>query len=122
MKYCLTYPDRFGSIEDANSFCRDFFNWYNNDHYHSGINMLTPVSVHNGDADKILAKRVSTKIKVFKRHRERFVNGRPKTQKLTKEVWINPPRVGDNQISSHNQEVKSLKAKNRRNDQLKFER
>jgi len=111
MKYCLTYPDRFGSIEDANSFCRDFFNWYNNEHYHSGINMLTPASVHSGEANKILSSRAQTKSAAFERHRERFVKGRPKTHKLAKEVWINPPRAANNQLSSHNQEVVSIKAK-----------
>jgi putative transposase len=111
MKYCLTYPDRFGSIEDANGFCVDFFNWYNNEHYHSGVNMLTPASVHSGDADKILASRAQTKSMAFERHRERFVKGRPKAQKLAKEVWINPPRAANSQFSSNNQEVEALKAK-----------
>ncbi len=111
MKYCLTYPDRFGSIEDANSFCLDFFNWYNNEHYHSGINMLTPASVHSGWADKILACRAQIKSEAFERHQERFVQGRPKTQKLAKEVWINPPKAANSQLSSNNREVVALKAK-----------
>jgi putative transposase len=110
MKYCLTYPDRFGSIEDANAFCRDFFNWYNNEHYHSGIKMLTPATVHNGDGDRILAHRTKTKIAAFKRHPERFVKGCPKPKKLEKEVWINPPKKISNQLDSINLEVKSLKA------------
>ena len=110
MKYCLTYPDCFGSIEDAHAFCRDFFNWYNNEHYHSGIKMLTPTIVHNGDGDRILAQRVNTKIIAFKRHPERFVKGSPKPEKLEREVWINPPRVVANQLDSENQEVKALKA------------
>jgi putative transposase len=39
MKYRPTFPERFGSIEDARVFCRDFFAWYNNEHRHSGIAM-----------------------------------------------------------------------------------
>lgn len=110
MKYCLTYPDRFGSIEDANFFCRDFFNWYNNEHYHSGIKMLTPTTVHSGEGEKILLARAKTKIMAFERHKERFVKGCPKPEKLEKEVWINPPKAANNQIYSGHQEVIALKA------------
>jgi putative transposase len=105
MKYCLTYPDRFGSIEDANSFCRDFFSWYNNEHYHSGIKMLTPATVHSGDGDKILTARANTKAAAFERHKERFVKGSPKPEKLEKEVWINPPKAANKELHSENQEV-----------------
>ena len=108
MKYCLTYPDRFGSIEDAHCFCRDFFNWYNNEHYHSGIKMLTPSTVHRGDSDKILMARAQTKALAFERHKERFVKGCPKVEKLEKEVWINPPKARDMQFQSKNQEVMAL--------------
>lgn len=111
MKYCLTYPDRFGSIEDASSFCRDFFNWYNYEHYHSGIKMLTPVTVHSGDAEKILIARANTKAVAFKRHKERFVKGCPKVEKLEREVWINPPKSETVELHLENQEVKVLEAK-----------
>ncbi len=42
LKYRPDFPERFGSIQDAKAFCRDFFHWYNNVHYHSGLNWLTP--------------------------------------------------------------------------------
>ena len=34
LKYCPKFPQRFGSIQDARSFCRDFFTWYNQEHRH----------------------------------------------------------------------------------------
>lgn len=102
MKYCPTYPDRFGSIEDARAFCRDFFTWYNHEHYHSGINMLTPASVHQGKADEILRRRAEVKQEAFKNHKERFVNGRPKVQKLAREVWINAPITQKEYIVTEN--------------------
>lgn len=108
MKYCPTYPDRFGCIEDARLFCSDFFNWYNNEHYHSGIKMLTPATVHNGDADAVLTSRAKTKIEAFKRHKERFVKGKPKAQKLAKEVWINAPKADVVNNFKGNQEVSGL--------------
>jgi hypothetical protein len=49
--------DRFGSIEDARAFCQTFFAWYNQQHRHSGIAIMTPENVHHGRADQILAVR-----------------------------------------------------------------
>ena len=48
LKYCPGFPDRFGSIEDARNFCRDFFHWYNHEHRHGGIGLMTPAMVHHG--------------------------------------------------------------------------
>ena len=48
LKYCPAFPGEFGSIEDVNVFCRDFFWYYNNEHRHSGIAMHTPATVHDG--------------------------------------------------------------------------
>jgi putative transposase len=42
LKYCPAFPGRFGSIEDANVFCTQFFTYYNHEHRHSGIGMHTP--------------------------------------------------------------------------------
>ena len=41
LKYQPTFPKRFGCIEDAKSFCRRFFDLYNQDHHHSGIGLMT---------------------------------------------------------------------------------
>ena len=32
LKYCPQFPQRFGSIEDAHLFCRNFFGYYNHEH------------------------------------------------------------------------------------------
>src|SRR5271169_5269851 len=34
LKYQPQFPQRFGCIEDAKTFCRSFFDWYNQDHHH----------------------------------------------------------------------------------------
>ncbi len=73
--------------------------------------MLTPSNVHSGDAEKILIARGNTKSVAFKRHRERFVKGCPKVEKLEREVWINPPKTETAELHLENQEVKVLKAK-----------
>ena len=48
LKYRPEFPERFGSLEDARSFCQRFFPWYNTEHYHSGIGYLTPEQVQFG--------------------------------------------------------------------------
>ena len=53
MKYRPEFPKRFGSYEDGLQFCRGFFRWYNDEHYHSGIGLLTPSSIHYGRAEEI---------------------------------------------------------------------
>lgn len=56
-KYRPGFPESFGSIEDARNFCRNFFFWYNNQHRHSGIAMLTPEVVHYNLVEAVLLKK-----------------------------------------------------------------
>jgi len=91
LKYRPGFPDRFGSQQDAQSFCGEFFHWYNDEHYHSGLGMLTPASVHYGHAAEVLARRVETLDAAYAAHPERFVGRRPRPLALPEAVWINPP-------------------------------
>ena len=91
LKYGPGFPDRFGSYEDARAFCREFFRWYNNEHRHSGIAMLTPLTVHEGGADQALEQRQATLDAAVAAHPERFPRGAPKVRPLPEAVWINPP-------------------------------
>lgn len=92
MKYRPEFPDRFGSIQDARSFCIGFFEWYNNKHRHSGIALLTPETAHYGMAAEVIAKRQKTLDNAYEKHPERFVKKPPKHPELPKTVWINPPK------------------------------
>jgi len=85
------YPDRFGCFEDATGFCRRTFSWYNDEHHHSGIAMLTPAQVHFGQAAQVLADRQRVLDSAYAAHPERFVNGPPRVEVLPDAVWINPP-------------------------------
>jgi putative transposase len=91
LKYRANFPERFGAIEDARSHCGDFFRWYNNDHHHSGLAMLTPHDVHHGLADERTAQRATVLAAAFSAHPERFVRGAPVLHTPPREVWINPP-------------------------------
>ena len=93
LKYCPQYPDRFGSLEDARLFCREFFDWYNNEHRHSGIGMLTPAAVHSGLGEAVLERRREVLEAAFANHPERFVRGVPKPAELPDAVWINKPAI-----------------------------
>ena len=90
MKYRPDFPDRFGSIEDARSFCRRFFDWYNNEHRHSGIAMMTPASVHHGRAQQVRAQRALVLEAAWRRRPERFAR-QPQPLALPAAAWINPP-------------------------------
>jgi hypothetical protein len=47
-------------IEDAKTFCRSFFDWYNQDHHHAGIGLMTPDEVPYGQAGEVHAARQKT--------------------------------------------------------------
>jgi putative transposase len=91
MKYRPDFPERFGCIQDARSFCRVFFPWYNTEHYHSGLGLLTPEMVHYGNAGMIVERRKSTLLMAYQAHPERFVRKAPEPPVVPGAVWINPP-------------------------------
>jgi len=91
MKYRPEFPARFGSIEDARAFGVDFFDWYNTEHHHSGIALLTRETVHYGLAESVNLKRDVTLQRAYQLHPERFVRKRPEPPRLPTAVWINPP-------------------------------
>lgn len=100
LKYRPTFPKRFGSIEDARAFSRKLLDWYNNEHYHTGIALMTPATVHYGGAAECNRRRQVVLSTAFDSHPERFVSGRPKALELPKEVWINPPKKEDKSASA----------------------
>ena len=95
MKYRPEFPDRFGSIQDSRAFCQTFFAWYNEEHRHSGLGLLTPAMVHHGQAPLILEQRQEVLRAAYLAHPERFVRFAPKPAQLPKEVWINKPPSSD---------------------------
>jgi putative transposase len=94
LKYRPDFPQRFSSIEEARSFCQSFFAWYNREHYHTGIGLLTPHVVHYGLAEKVMEARRNVLSEAYRLHPERFINGPPQINPLPKGVWINPPPPG----------------------------
>jgi putative transposase len=93
LKYQPRFPKRFGCIEDAKTFCRSFFDWYNQDHHHSGIGLMTPDQVHYGQIEAVHAARQVTLDQAFLENPSRFVNKPPVPPAKPTATWINPPTL-----------------------------
>jgi putative transposase len=65
--------------------------WYNDEHRHSGIGLLTPEAVHLGLADEITKRRSDVLASAYAAHPERFVHSRPQPLAVSQNVWINRP-------------------------------
>jgi len=91
LKYRPEFPERFGSIEDARGFCQEFMRWYNTEHHHAGIGLLTPETVHYGRAEAVVEGRQRVLSAAYEERPERFVRQHPRAPELPEAVWINPP-------------------------------
>jgi len=91
LKYAPGFPARFGSYEDAQAHCQNFFARYNTEHRHSGIAYLTPEMVHHGRAATVIDIRRGVLEGAHARNPKRFVRGVPVPASLPSVVWINPP-------------------------------
>ena len=77
LKYRPAFPERFGSIQDARAHCHVFFPWYNTEHHHAGLGLLTPFDVHHGRAEQRVAARAAVLATAYGVHPERFPGGLP---------------------------------------------
>ena len=93
MKYRPDYPERFGCPEDARVWARNFFEWYNFQHHHTGLGLMTPATVHYGQTTRIQSQRRHVLESAFAAHPERFVRGIPDAPALPEAVWINKPKT-----------------------------
>ena len=98
LKYQPSFPERFGSQEDAVVFSRAFFKWYNEEHHHSGIGLMTPDQVHYNQIDAIYAARKEVLARAAKDHPERFVNHPPVPPAKPVAAWINLPTTHQSTI------------------------
>ncbi len=91
LKYRPAFPERFGAIQDARAHCHVFFPWYNTEHHHSSLGLLTPYDMHHGLAEQRVAARAAVLATAYGAHPERFPAGLPQPPAQPTEVWINPP-------------------------------
>jgi putative transposase len=51
------YPGRFLDCDHATEYFDSYFRWYNTEHFHCGIDYVTPDQCHRGLREEIVAKR-----------------------------------------------------------------
>ena len=91
LKYRPEFPERFDDIEHARAHCRAFFDWYNHQHRHSGIGLMTPAAVHHAQAHQLHDQRAQVLEAAYARNPERFVRRPPVPPALPTAAWINKP-------------------------------
>lgn len=95
MKYRPSFPERFGTQQEARAFFQETFTWYNLDHLHSGFGYVTPEQMHYGTASDIVKARAKTLQNAFKEHSNRFKNRMPRPPRLPTEAGINMPKTSE---------------------------
>jgi putative transposase len=82
---------RFGAYEGAEAFCQRFFRWYNNEHRHSALGLMTPHDIHYGLAQAKWQRRADLLRAAYHGHPERFPHGVLVPPPLPTAAWINKP-------------------------------
>ena len=102
LKYRPAFPERFGSIQDARAHGHVFFPWYNTEHHHSGLGLLTPADVHLGWAEQRVRRR-ARRARDGLRRASGALRGRPpaRRRRAPREVWINPPQARGDRGGAH---------------------
>ena len=98
LKYRPGFPQRFDSIEHARAFCREFFDYYNDRHRHSGIGLMTPATVHHDRAHAVHTDRARVLDAAYATNPDRFVRRAPTPPPVPVAAWINKP---NNEEAAH---------------------
>src|SRR5688500_5498258 len=73
LKYAPGYPRTpFATVDEARRWVERFVHWYNNEHRHSGIRLVTPVDRHRGEDGAVLAARRAVYERARRRRPERW--------------------------------------------------
>ena len=96
LKYQPDYPRRFKGYGHALDWCRDYFSWYNESHYHSNLAGYTPEQVFTGEWETLAETRQQALDEAFNKHPKRF-RKRPVVQHPPETVEINPVTEDDNE-------------------------
>jgi putative transposase len=79
----------FDSLGHAIGHLDQWFTWYNNEHHHTGLNLLSPADVYFGRVDEIIQRRQTTMDNAFALYPERFPKGHPIVKRNPEVVGIN---------------------------------
>lgn len=85
VKTAPQYPGRFLDLQEAAEYFNHYFPWYNEKHYHSAIDYVTPDQCHQGLREIISAERKK------KLSRQRLL--RKEVNRITQNLWIQNPTI-----------------------------
>jgi transposase InsO family protein len=92
LKYAPSYPRQgFDSLAAARAWATRFVAWYNTEHLHSAIGLVTPDDRHHGRDIAILDQRRQVYLAAQQRNPRRWT-GRPRVWDRVTEVSLNPER------------------------------
>ena len=77
VKRAPEYPGRFLDDGEAVTYFDRYFTWYDTEHYHSGIDYVTPQQAHQGLRQKIVDDRRVKKLSQRSRRREKNQQQKP---------------------------------------------
>lgn len=75
LKYHRYFKPWYESKKEAEGVLDKFFQWYNNEHMHSGLGFMTPVTVHEGKVEEVKARRLKVIKAAYQKHPERYPSG-----------------------------------------------
>ena len=94
LKYRPEYPSKpFGSLDEANSWVRQFVGWYNTEHLHSAIRFVTPDDRHFGREHEILQQRREVYEEARAKNPGRW-SGSTRNWEVIEKVYLNPEKKG----------------------------
>jgi putative transposase len=91
LKYRPDFPARFDSLIHSEMHGQDFFPWYNQEHHHGALGLMTPHDIHYGLAQEKWNRRAQSLAAKYAAHPERFPRGMPMPPLLPVAAWINKP-------------------------------
>lgn len=83
----VAYPEHFCSLASAREYCAAFFQWYNTEHLHSGLDYVTPIQVHSGAHREVFAQRNAQRKEHRRLHPQRY-GGRAKVYAVEETVRL----------------------------------
>ena len=95
LKYQPDYPGKFDTPAHARRWCDEYYEWYNFQHHHSGLNGYTPEQVFTGSYQAVAVIKQAALNQRYISNPERFVHGQPTVKLPPRTVTINPISVED---------------------------
>ena len=83
-------PKGFASIEAARQWVNDFVQWYNYQHRHSALKMVTPAQRHSGEDVQILAQRQALYESAKAKNPRRWIQNKIRDFTPTEGTTLNP--------------------------------